>query len=68
MGETLELPDITPERPKTSDSGSIELAVVASNTLNEQLEETTVFSGICGQVCKEERVPKHELSLSMDKI
>jgi hypothetical protein len=65
--ETLELSNITPERPKTSNSGSVELAVVASNTQNKQLEETTRFSGTRDQVCKEKRVPKHEKSLPVDK-
>jgi hypothetical protein len=68
MGETLELPNITPERPTTSNSGSVEPTVVASNTQNEQLEETSGLSGACDQVCEEERVPNHEQSLPVDKI
>jgi hypothetical protein len=67
MGETLELPNITPEPPTTANIGSVGLAVVASNTQNEQSEETTGFPGTRDQVCKGERVPKHEQSLPVDK-
>jgi hypothetical protein len=52
--------NVTPERPKISDSGSIELAVVASNTQNEQLEEPTGLSGSHHQVCVGEYVLKPE--------
>jgi hypothetical protein len=68
MGETLDLSNVTPEPPKTANSGSVGLAGVASNTENERLEKTTGFSEACDQVCKEERVPKHEQSLPVDKI
>jgi hypothetical protein len=68
MGETLDLSNVTPEPPKTANSGSVELTVVAGNTYNEQLEETTGFSGTRDQLCKEERVPNREQSLPVDKI
>jgi hypothetical protein len=68
MGETLELSNVTPEPPKTANSGSVGLAVVASNTHNEQPEEPIESSGACDQVCKEERVPNREQSLPVDKI
>jgi hypothetical protein len=68
MRETLELSNITPESPKTANSGSVGIAVVASDTQNEQLEEPIELSGACDQVCKEERVPNHEQSLPVDKI
>jgi hypothetical protein len=68
MGETLELSNINSEPPKIAGSDSVGLTVVASNTQNDQLEETAGFSGACDQICKEERVAKHEQSLPVDKI
>jgi hypothetical protein len=68
MGETLELPNITPEPLTTANIGSVGLAVVASKMQNEQLEETIEFPGACDQVCKEELVPKREQSLPVDRI
>jgi hypothetical protein len=68
MRKTLELSNITLERPKTSNSGSVGIAVVASDTKNEQLEGPIELTGACDQVCKEERVSNREQSLPVDKI